>query len=534
MIHPAAANDPFLAPLHRSFLISSFVSGAVALIVLPLHLALAGPPHAAVLLVLSWMLGQWPLAMFLSRSGRLNRAIGLSSCLFACLVAAVCLLTGGMQSFALPWLLVPLIETAFATDRKTPLAVTLLCAGFLAGLALLPPPAFQMAVPGGNVPLYTVLGALVYAGILSFRLTLDRLLAHRAVDRSRAQLMMVAQGSSDVVCELAADGAIRVVGGTVDKLVGAFPVDEGEDWLFPRLHVADRPLYLTHVSDARHSGETRSFDIRVRVGASRPGEAGLPDYRRLVLTLQQSRSGAGPGPAQDARLILTLSAGTGNQPEGDAYSDFNDGVRPAGDETSRTDAGVPSFADRLVRADDLATTEEPAVGAGGAAADLQGRDTCPSHDAGRLPAGGSVDISACLEQCRDLLAPVAARRGVMLDLDAGGDLPMVAVNPKSVRQALYFLLADMIETCGEGALLTVSATLVADGLECVLAVRNRPSGLPWCTDGSELVFDSASALLEGAGGHLSVREGPGKGDNVVVHLPFGARVPSAKPLAKTA
>lgn len=537
MIHPSAAGDPILAPLHRSFLISSILSGVAALTVLPLHLALAGPPHAAVLLVLTWMMSQWPLALFLSRSGALNRTIGLSSCLFACLVATICLLTGGLQSFALPWLLVPVMETAFATNRKTPLLVALLCTGLTGGLALLPLPEMQIAVSDRDIPLYTALGALIYAGVLSLRLTLDRLLARRAVGRTQSRLNMIAQGSSDVVCDLAQDGAIRVLGGSVSGLIGAFPVDEGEDWLFPRLHVADRPLYLTHLSEVRHNGEAKRFAVRVRVGASRPGEAGLPEYRPLTLTLQQSQLEARVASDPESGLILTLSANAARPSESTGTTSQ---VEPALDASQPgVDAGSefgaqPVLSGRLIRSGDLAATGETASRADRDFAHMPARLPETGEATGKGGVAGSVDISACLEQCRDLLSPVASRRSVMLDLAAGSDLPMVAVNAKSVRQALYFLLADMIETCGEGALITVSAECEAAGLDCVLSVRNRPSGLPWCVDGSELVFDSALSLLESAGGHLSVRALAGQGDCVVVHLPLRAPSEAAKPMARTA
>lgn len=528
MIHPGAASDPFLAPLHRSFLISSFASGAAALIVLPLHLALAGPPHAAVLLVLTWMVSQWPLALFLSRSGKLNRAIGLSAGLFACLVATVCLLTGGAASFALVWLLVPLMETAFSTDRRVPVAVTLLCGGLLAAIALLPLPAMQIAVPQGNVPLFTTLGALLYTGVLCFRLTLDRLLARASVRKTQARLDMIAQGSSDVVCALAADGAIRILGGAVSKLVGPLPLAEDEDWLFPRLHVGDRPLYLTHLSDVRHSGETRTFDVRFRVGASRPGEAGQPDYRSLVLTLQAALPKGQA--AKDAPLVLTLSDGGLPHGREETAPSVEEGL--AG-RLTRNDLGQSGDTDQAALRARLADAERPKqVEAMSAEAVKREARTAPNPVA--AGSASAIDITACLEQCRDLLAPVASRRGVLLDLSAGADLPEVAANPKSVRQALYFLLADMIETCGEGALLTVTTAVGDAGLDCRLAVRNRSSGLPWCADGSETVFDSAAELLERTGGSLSVRTVPGEGDNVIVHLPLGAQATGAKPLAKTA
>lgn len=535
MIHPEAAFDPFLAPLHRSFLISSFVSGAVALIVMPLHLALAGPPHAAVLLVLAWMVSQWPLALYLSRSGALNKAIGLSSMLFACLVTAVCLLTGGLSSFALPWLLVPVIETAFATNRKTPVLATGLCAALLGLLALAPPPGFQLAVPDGNVPLYTVLGALLYGGILCFRLSLDRVWAQGAVGRSQAQFERIAQGSTDVVCDLADDGSVRVLGGAVGSLLGGLPYGDGEDWVFPRLHVADRPLYLTRVSDARRSGETQVFTVRFRVGASQPGEEGLPEYRSLQLTVQRPVSVAA---GADAKLILTLSAGVDDVVEAVAdTTPLGSGaevrLQRAADITELPGGEVPDSIPGMPGRVGPVHGTTPGENANGAIAARRSTGAAAVAE-GEQPAHLAIDVAACLEQCRDLLAPVAARRGVLLDLAAGDDLPPVAIAPKSVRQALYFLLADMIETSGEGALLTVSAEVQAVDLDCVLTVRNRASGLPWCADGSETVFESASALLEEGGGRLSVRPVPGRGDCVVVHLPLCPRAVAANPLAKTA
>ena len=44
--------------------------------------------------------------------------------------------------------------------------------------------------------------------------------------------------------------------------------------LFDRVHVADRPAYLTALSDAARGGEARSVEFRLRRDASRDGERG--------------------------------------------------------------------------------------------------------------------------------------------------------------------------------------------------------------------------------------------------------------------
>ncbi|ASP33302.1 hypothetical protein [Labrenzia sp. VG12] len=520
MIHPAAASDPFLAPLHRSFMISSFVSGGAALFVLPLHLALAGPPHAAVLLVLAWMLGQWPLALYLSRSGALNRAITLSSTLFACFIAAMCVLTGGMSSFALIWLLMPLMETAFATDRKVPFAVGALCGALLAAIAFLPMPDYQIVVPATGMALYATLGALLYAGVLSLRLTLDRMLAQKVVQRTQCDRELIAQGTRDVVCEVAADGTLRLLGGSVSTLVGPLPLADGEDWLFPRLHVADRPLYLTRLSEARHSGKAQRLDVRFRVGATRPGEIGLADYRCLSLVLQLPLQSAVQTDAHQV-LLLTLSdarqsaltSEPADVPSGRSSADSEDAAE-------MMDGAAPAAMSRLSAPAPTPIEQDEAEKV------LESAPNEPLHAA--------CELSASLEQCRDLLTPVAARRGIHLDFSVDDNLPLVTVDPKGVRQALNCLLADMIETCGDGAVLLISAEMTDTDVSCVVAVSGRRSAQTWRVAHSKSVIDRAKELLDRAGARLCVPEEAEKDNQVILFLPRSAASDGGVILARTA
>lgn len=520
MIHPAAASDPFLAPLHRSFMISSFVSGGAALLVLPLHLALAGPPHAAVLLVLAWMLGQWPLALYLSRSGTLNKAIALSSGLFACFIAAMCLLTGGTRSFALLWLLMPLMETAFATDRKVPVAVGGLCGALLAAIAFLPLPEFQIVVPATGMALYATLGALLYAGVLSLRLTLDRTLARQVVQRTQCDLDLIAQGTRDVVCEVAADGTLRLLGGSVSALVGPLPLADGEDWLFPRLHVADRPLYLTRLSEARHSGKAQRFDVRFRVGATRPGEIGLADYRCLSLVMQLPLQ---PAVQTDAQPVLLLTLSDAGQ---SALTS-----EPADASAGRSKVDIEVATDLTARANPETMLRMSAPVSSPAEGDEAGQMQ-KAIPANALHA--TCDLSASLEQCRDLLTPVAARRGIHLDVSVEDNLPLVAVEPKGVRQAVNCLLADMIETCGDGAVLVISAEVTDADVSCTVAVSGRRSAQTWRTANSKSVIDRASELLERAGARLRIAKEVEKDNQVILLLPQSAASAGDAILARTA
>ncbi|MHA7772155.1 ATP-binding protein [Roseibium sp. M-1] len=554
MIHPEACCDPFLAPLHRTFLIGCFVVGAAALVVLPLHLALAGAPQVATLLALAWMLCQWPLALYVSQSGALNRAIGFSAGLFALFIAAICMVTGGTNSFALLWLLVPPMEAAFSTSRRIVVFVTAFCAGLLAAVTFLPVPAGVEPVPAAGF--VATLAAITYVGMLAMRISLDRRRAQAIVLATETRRQLMSQSIADAYFELGSNGALRLMGGPLKQLLGHVPTESG-DWLFARLHVADRPIYLTHLAEIRSNGLAQSFEVRLRVGASQPGEAGQAEYRHFTVILRSFADEAGA--PDDEKVLLTLRATepaalsaaadaekTGGRVDRLARSlleEAGSGAREALSEIlqqtgklrdeSRPDAG---------RGESNAANAIAQSGARGLAVLETALDLVPGRQLERMPEIVTFDLADCLEDCAGLVAPAAARRRVAVEVVAGVGLPATAADRRLLRQAICFVLADMIETSDAGALLTVSTKPAGSRLGCVLSVKNRQSGLSWSSEASGSVLGLAQALLERTGGGLSVETVLGQGECVHIHLPLQAehgpvprdRSQAASPLAKSA
>ncbi|MCX2722243.1 PAS domain-containing sensor histidine kinase [Roseibium salinum] len=556
-----------MAPLHRSFLISGIVSGAAALFVLPLHLALAGPPHAAAILVLAWMLSQWPQTLYLSQSGDLNRAIGLSSTLFACFVAGVCLLTGGSDSFALAWLLIPPVEAAFSTSRRTAIGITALCCTLLAAISFLSVPLPQFEPLPGPVRFIAVLAALIYVGMLGLRISLDRKRAQNAVQVSETRRQLISQSASEIFCELDEDGRMRILGGPVKRIFGTVPTAGGEDWLFQRLHVADRPLYLSRLSDVRHSGAPAGFGIRLRIGAARPGETGQAEYRSLHLHVRPAAGDQSSG--ETRRLLLSVRPLDERLQEGDpefvrSLGESRTGrvsrslLETAGIDARNAFSEIIAHASRLeaggegMPVNDIRDAACLVKEAGEAGLKRLGGvlDFMPDVTAGTDPVYGAFDLRSCLDQCRELLAQSAAGKGVGIEIRTGPDLPAAVADEKRVRQAFSFILSCMIESSGSGATVTVSGERKYAGsqkpsdLEVVLSVRNRQSSLSWSAESCRSVLDFAGELLERTGGRLSLVTTLGQGESVVVCLPVRSnpalRVSSAeavtdiRQLAKTA
>jgi two-component system, cell cycle sensor histidine kinase DivJ len=563
MIHPQAATDPFLSPLHRSFLVFCFVSGTAALLVLPLHLALAGPPQVAMILVLAWMLSQWPLALYLSQSGNLDRSIGLSASMCACFISAICFLTGGMASFALPWLLIPPVEAAFSTQRKTAVLVTVLCAVLLASIAVIQPRLPEFAALALEVRLIATLAALIYVGVMAQRVSLDRRRARYAVQNSELKRQLMSQSVSEIFCELDTEGNLQVVGGPAADLFGAMPSSIGDDWLFQRLHVADRPLYLTKLSDVRNGGAISTFEVRMRIGASVPGERGHAEFRQLEMQLRSIQAAVSSSEASNDKILLKIRVLAGSEirsTDGSLSSGFvarTDRISGSIIENANTEAReafskINLQAERLgkfAETNDFTSIRETArqiddASKSGTVLLKTVAEFVPGAEDLQEQDYASVDVGISLRQSLKLVSQAASQHEVEIDVGSIGDLPPVLSDEKLLHKALCYILHELVETSGNRAVVDISGNAEQSFVEVTFSVSNRASSLSWNSADSRPVLDFANRLLEKSGASVSVQTLLGHGDNIVLRLPRRTQraacsssasvLADIRPIAKTA
>src|ERR1700726_720825 len=82
---------------------------------------------------------------------------------------------------------------------------------------------------------------------------------------------------SDVISRHRRNGAVQFISPAAEAMLGtpvALLLGHG---LFDRVHVADRPAYLTTLSDAARGGEARSVEFRVKREVPR-SERGAGDF----------------------------------------------------------------------------------------------------------------------------------------------------------------------------------------------------------------------------------------------------------------
>src|SRR5258705_10950035 len=245
----------------------------------PVYLAMRGAPTALEVAAFAWLIAPILLSWFLSRTGRYDGAHLLSPLALAGPVMTVAMSTGGIVSFAAIWLVVVPLEAALSASRRVGAFASVLALTCTVVLIVLGHfdmlPASDANIAGRGIFMaFGVTSATLYAAGLAFSAeSLARTsVALLYIEEDRYRLL--ARNMSDVISRHSRNGAVQFISPAVETMLGTQVTRLLGHGLFDRVHVADRPAYLTALSDAARAGEARSVEFRVRRDAPRGGEHG--------------------------------------------------------------------------------------------------------------------------------------------------------------------------------------------------------------------------------------------------------------------
>jgi cell cycle sensor histidine kinase DivJ len=268
LLHPSARYDALTRARHRAFMAPRLLGSLVALAAFPVYLAMRGAPTALEVAAFAWLIAPILLSWFLSRTGRYEGAHILSALALAGLVMMVALTTGGIESFAAVWLVVVPLEAALSASRRVVAfasALALSCAALLIALGyfhLLPVAEVNVAMRGVLMGAGVASATLYAAGLAVSAESLARTsvaLLYDEEDRYR----LLARNMSDVISRHSRNGAVEFISPAAEAMLGAPVARLAGHGLFDRVHVADRPAYLTALSDAARGSEQR-VEFRLR------------------------------------------------------------------------------------------------------------------------------------------------------------------------------------------------------------------------------------------------------------------------------
>uniref|UniRef100_Q07QG4 histidine kinase n=1 Tax=Rhodopseudomonas palustris (strain BisA53) TaxID=316055 RepID=Q07QG4_RHOP5 len=539
LLHPSARYDALASARHRAFIAPRLFGAFAALAAFPIYLAFRGAPTGLEVAAFAWLIAPILLSYFLSRTGRFESANVLSSLSLAALVMAVAINTGGIASFAAIWLVVIPLESALSASRRVvAFASAVALAGALALIAMSQfdwLPASQvgelshgalMAVGIGSALLYCC--GLAYAVESLARTSVALLSAEE--DRYR----LLARNMSDVISCHRRNGAVQFISPAAEALLGTPSSRLLGHGLFDRVHVVDRPAFLTALSDAGRGGEVRSVEFRVRRELPR-GErsrTAAADFLWLEMRcrpLEQTVGGHVAAP--DTEVVAVMRDVTDRKQQELA-------LEQARAEAARADASRSRFLatvshelrtplNAIIGFSEMIVQEQALM----ISAERRREYAQLINDSGQhllSVVNGILDMSKmdsgnfeilpepfaprpALLNCCNLLALKARDSGIDLVTRAPDDLPEVNGDPRAFKQIVLNLVSNAIKFTERGGTVTVSAAV--EGAH--LALRVVDTGVGIAADDLERIGDP---FFQAGKTYQRRHEGTGLGLSIVKTL----------------
>jgi len=578
LLHPSARYDALTRARHRAFMAPRLLGSLAAFAAFPVYLAMRGAPTALEVAAFAWLIAPILLSWFLSRTGRYEGAHVLSSLALAGLVVTVAATTGGIESFAAIWLVVVPLEAALSASRRVVAfasALALACCSLLIVLG-----HFEMLPMGDAAPMsrgifmaFGVASATLYAAGLAFAAeSLARVsVALRYVEEDRYRLL--ARNMSDVISRHRSNGAVQFISPAVEAMLGTQVTRLLGHGLFDRVHVADRPAYLTALSDAARGGEARSVEFRLRRDAPR-GER-VQNHQVDFIWVEMRCRPLEPVPqaaaASEAEVVAVMRDVTDRKLQEQTLDSARAAAEQADAAKTRFLAtmshelrtplnAIIGFSEMIVQEDvlllDAARRREYA----------QLINDSGQHllsvvngilDMSKMESG-NFEISpepfaprAALINCCNLLALKARESGIDLVIRVPEDLPVMTGDPRAFKQVALNLVSNAIKFTERGGMVTVSAGV--EGSRLVLRVTDTGVGIaaddlkrigdPFFQagktyqrqhEGTGLGLSIVKSLVGLHAGELTVQSRIDEGTTVTVALPLAFTPSEREPSSKIA
>ncbi|MGA2288856.1 PAS domain-containing sensor histidine kinase [Bradyrhizobium sp.] len=578
LLHPSARYDELTRARHRVFMAPRLFGSLAALAAFPVYLAMRGAPTPLEVAAFAWLIAPILLSWFLSRTGRYEGAHVLSSLALAGLIMTLAMTTGGILSFAAIWLVVVPLEAAQSASRRVVAfasALALSCAALLIVLGffdLLPAPQTSPALRGILMAVGVGSATLYAAGLAFGAESLARTsvsLLYLEEDRYR----LLARNMSDVISRHRRDGAVQFISPAVETLLGVPVARLLGHGLFDRVHVADRPAYLTALSDAACGGEARSVEFRLRREAPR-GERGQHnpiDFIWVEMRCRPLDRASQAAPVSASEVVAVMRDVT-DRKVGEQALDL---ARAAAEQADTAKTRFLATVSHELRTPLNAIigfsemiTQEDALMLDAARRKEYARLINDSGQHLLSVVNGILDVSkmefgnfeivpepfaprAALINCCNLLALKARESGIDLVISMPEDLPAMTGDLRAFKQVVLNLVSNAVKFTERGGKVTVSAAV--EGARLVLRVTDTGVGIaaddlkrigdPFFQggktyqrrhEGTGLGLSIVKSLVRLHAGEMTVQSKVDEGTTVTVALPLSFSPPALKPSSNIA
>jgi cell cycle sensor histidine kinase DivJ len=565
LLHPSARHDVLARARQHAFIAPRLLASLTAFAAFPVYLAMHGAPTALGVAAFAWLIAPILLSWFLSRTGRYEEACLLSSLAFAGLIMTLASATGGIGSFSAIWLVVVPVEAALSGSRRV---VAFACAAALTCVSLLIVLGHFQLLPATDVDpdtrailtAFGVAAATLYAAGLAFGAELLARTSASLLYVEEDRYRLLACNMSDVISRHHRNGAVCFISPAAEALLGA-PVSHLMGYgLFDRVHVADRPAYLTALSDAARGGEAQSVEFRLKRDVIRGRESGPANQVNFVWVEMRCRpleTMLSTSKTSEAEVVAVMRDVTDRKNQEQALDLARSAAEQADSSKTRFLAtmshelrtplnAIIGFSEMIMQEEalmlDAARRMEYA----------QLINDSGQHllsvvngilDMSKMEAGNFEILPepfaprAALINCCNLLALKARESGIDLVTRAPDDLPVMIGDSRAFKQIVLNLVSNAVKFTERGGTVTVSATV--EGARLVLRIADTGVGIavddlkrigdPFFQagktyqrrhEGTGLGLSIVKGLVAMHGGEMAVQSQIDEGTTVTVALPL--------------
>ncbi len=524
LVHPVARADARRTDHHAWFIGSRLAIGAMGLAAVPVALAVHNGLVGIALAVVLGLAAQAGFALWASRSGDLVAPHRASVLVLAFVLGWMEVHGGDVWTPLLAVLPVLMVESVVLGGRSA--------LSFSAGVTLA---AFAgvgvfAGLGGANLPETArvfmqetmLLAASVGVGLFVERETRRREFSETALE---ARERLVNEGFGDLVTRHDAQGAVITAGPNAPAVLGVGgPRLEGRG-LFERVHVADRPAYLTALADAgTPPGRAVSAVLRLRIGEIDPARPAAPAFGWFEMRARGLPTNAGG----DARVVCLLRDVTAERNQHDDIDRARRNAESANALKSRFLAMVShelrtplnaiiGFSDMLAgnlprpldeeRRRDYARivrdSGQHLLGVVNTLLDIS------QIESGTFPLDPEpVDLREIVHAVSEMLRLRAEAGSVALVLRLPPDLPQIVADRRACRQIMVNLMSNAVKFTPPGGTVTVECRRDVEGV--VVSVSDTGIGVA-----AEDLARLGEPFFQVRSGHDRPFEGTGLGLSVV-------------------
>ncbi|HEU4806389.1 MAG TPA: PAS domain-containing sensor histidine kinase [Nitrobacter sp.] len=504
LLHPSARYDALTRARHRTFMGPRLLGSLIVLAAFPVYLAIRGAPTALEVAAFAWLVVPILLSYFLSRTGRYEGAHVLSSIALAGLVMMIAIATGGIGSFAAVWLVVIPLEAALSASRRVvgfASMLAVLCVLALIAMSyldILPSPDAGAVAAHSVFMACGIASATLYAAGVAFG---SEALARTGISLLNVEedrYRLLARNMSDVISRHRRNGAVQFISPAAEALLGV-PVSGLQDHgLFDRVHVADRPAYLTALAAAALGKDAQSVEFRIRRDAARgpEGEARhSADFIWVEMRCRPLELASTTGMSAEPEVVAVMRDITDRKHQEHALDLARTAAESADAAKTRFLATVShelrtplnaviGFSEMMVQEEalllDAARRKEYAQLINDSGQHLLSVVNS-ILDMSKMESGNFEILPEpfapreVLLNSSNLLALKARDNGVELVTRVPEDLPQMTGDPRAFRQIVLNLVSNAVKFTERGGRVTISARV--DGSRMILRVMDNGVGI---------------------------------------------------------